>query len=133
MLIYCDSAILIYLVDGKEPYRSRAQRRLATLFSANDHVATSHLVRLECRVHPIRRGDATTVQRFDQFFTLPDEIVLPIEESTFDQATEISARWNFRSIDPMHLAAAVEGRCDAFLTNDLRLARYPVIPIELLP
>jgi predicted nucleic acid-binding protein len=73
------------------------------------------------------------VQRFDQFFALPDVVVLPIEESTFDQATDISARWNFRSIDSIHLAAAVEGQCDAFLTNDLRLARFPVIPIEQLP
>jgi predicted nucleic acid-binding protein len=35
--------------------------------------------------------------------------------------------------DSLHLAAAVEGGCDRFLTNDARLSRFPDIPVEVLP
>ena len=32
-----------------------------------------------------------------------------------------------------HLAAAVEARCDRFLTNDHRLAKFSGLTIEVLP
>ena len=133
MLVYCDSAVLIYHLDGNDPFRSRAQSRLTKLFAAQDRVATSHLVRLECRVHPIRRNDLRSLQQIDQFFAHPDLVLLPLDQSTFDRATDIGARWNFRATDAIHLAAAIEGGCGAFLTNDRRLTRFQGIPIELLP
>ncbi len=35
--------------------------------------------------------------------------------------------------DALQLAAAVEGGCGLFLTNDRRLSGFPDIPVEVLP
>jgi|SRR4051794_29130606 len=40
---------------------------------------------------------------------------------------------NFKLVDALHPAAAVEARCDRFLTNDARLARFPDVAVEVLP
>jgi predicted nucleic acid-binding protein len=35
--------------------------------------------------------------------------------------------------DALHLAAAVQAGCTSFLTNDLRLAGFPDIAVDVLP
>jgi len=53
-------------------FQIRAQARLTTLEAAGDLIAVSDLVRLECRVKPIRLADAVSLAQFDAFFTRPD-------------------------------------------------------------
>jgi predicted nucleic acid-binding protein len=133
MLIYCDSMILMYFIDHTGPFNVRASNRLTTLWAAGDRIAVSHLVRLECRVQPIRNGDAARLAFYDAFFSRPDVDVVPITSAVFDRATVIRAAHKFQLGDSLHLAAAVEGGCDRFLTNDARLAAFTAIPVEVLP
>jgi predicted nucleic acid-binding protein len=58
--------------------------------------------------------------------------ILTLTTPVLDRATEIRARFNFKTPDAIHLAAAVENGCDAFLTNDQRLSRFPGIAIEVV-
>jgi predicted nucleic acid-binding protein len=133
MLISCDSVILIYYLDTTGPFQLRAANRLAALRAAGDRLAVSDLTRLECRVKPIRLGDLPVLARFDAFFLLPDVRLLPLTTAVYDRATNIRARHGFRTVDAIHLAAAVEHACDAFLTHDLRLSSFPDLPVEVLP
>ncbi len=55
MLIYCDSCIPIYFFDHVGPWNVRANR-LAALAVAGNLIATSDLVRLECRVKTSKRA-----------------------------------------------------------------------------
>ncbi|HJT34291.1 MAG TPA: hypothetical protein VJ783_19765 [Pirellulales bacterium] len=41
--------------------------------------------------------------------------------------------FNFKLGDSLHLATAVEGGCDRFLTNDNRLSHFTDIVVEVLP
>jgi uncharacterized protein len=133
MLIYCDSAILIYYLDDTGAFQARAIARLAALWAAGDQIAASDLVRLECRVRPMRLGLSARLADFDNFFARPDVRLVPLTTAVYDRATTIRAAYNFKLADSLHLAAAVEGGCDSFLTNDARLSRFPDIPIEVLP
>ena len=133
MLIYCDSVIIIYRFEGDPPFQARANQRLSDLQSAGDSIAVSHLSRLECRLLPIRRGDVGMLARYDAYFSLPHVQIVPITQAVFDRATLIRATLNFKLADSLHLAAAVEARCDLFLTNDAALTRFPDIPVEILP
>ena len=133
MLIYCDSAIIIYFYEHTGPFNVRATQRLTSLRAAGDHIAVSDLVRLECRVKPIRLGNSAALAIFDGFFAMPDIQLVPITTAVFDRATLIRAHHKFSSPDSLHLAAAVEAGCDAFLTNDTRLAAFTDIPVEVLP
>lgn len=133
MLIYCDSMILIYLLDAVGPLHSRAAARLATMHRDGDTPAVSDLTRLECRVRPLRVGAVQTLASMDGFFARGDVLRIPITSAVFDRATFIRARYRFRLGDSLHLAAAVGAGCDRFLTNDSRLAAFADIPVETLP
>jgi predicted nucleic acid-binding protein len=133
MLIYFDSVIVIYLIDHTGPFHLRAVARLTSLLAAGDQVAVSDLTRMECRVKPMRNGNAIKLGEFDAFFARSDVQVVPITTAAFDRATRIRAVHSFKLADSLHLAAAVEARCDRFLTNDVRLSAFPDLPVEVLP
>ncbi|HET6879865.1 MAG TPA: PIN domain-containing protein [Pirellulales bacterium] len=133
MLVYCDSVILIYFFDHTGHFNVRATSRLAALAAANDRIAFTDLVRLEYRIAPLRSNDAVKLGIFDAFCIRQDVQFLPITTAVFDRATTIRATFNFKLGDSLHLAAAVEGGCDRFLTNDNRLSRFTDIVVEVLP
>ena len=133
MLIYCDTVILIYYLDHTGTFNVRATSRITDLAAAGDRIAISDLVRLEYRVEPLRMGDTTRLALFDAFCQRPDVQLVPITTTVFDRTTTIRATHNFRLGDSLHLAAAVEGGCDRFLTNDRRLAAFADLPVEVLP
>jgi predicted nucleic acid-binding protein len=133
MRIYCDSVILIYYLEGAPSFKARATARLTALWNAGDVVVTSDLVRLECQMLPIRLGDLRRISDFDLLFAQPNVEKVPFDSAIFDRATTIRAWYNFKLGDCLHLAAAVETRCDRFLTNDTRLAAFTDIPVEVLP
>jgi predicted nucleic acid-binding protein len=133
MLIYCDSVILMYYFDHIGPFNVRAMKRLAAMAAAGDRIALSDLVRLEYRVKPLKTGDAPKLTIFDAFCTQPEVQVVPITKAVFDRATLIRAASSFKLADSLHLAAAVESKCDRFLTNDTRLSAFTDILVEVLP
>ncbi len=133
MLIYLDSVIVIYFLDNGGTFQARAQRRIAALEAAGGQIAVSQLTRLECRVKPIRLGDAASLAQFDNFFSRADVRIVPIPAAVYDRATHLRAVHGFKLADSLHLAAAIEAGCDRFLTNDVRLSRCTDIHVEVLP
>jgi predicted nucleic acid-binding protein len=100
---------------------------------AGELLAVSDLTRFECRVGPTRSRDAQRLSDFDGFFLQPDVRLVPLPGAVFDRATVIRADYGFKIADSIHLAAAVESKCDRFLTNDFRLRRFTDITVEILP
>jgi len=132
VLIYCDSVILIYYLDQAGPWQATAAARLAAARVAGDSLVISDLTRLECRVGPVRTGDAQLLAKFDGFFALPDVQKAALTVAVFDRATQIRATTAVRTADAIHLAAAIEHGCGLFLTNDARLKTLPALPVEQL-
>jgi predicted nucleic acid-binding protein len=133
MRFYLDTVILIYFIEQTGLLHTRAVRRLAALQASGDEVAISDLVRMECRIGPLRSGDIAGLADFDVFFANPDVRIVPLTGAVFDRAAEIRARYGFKTPDSIHLAAAIESGCDRFLTNDARLSRFTGIAVEILP
>ena len=132
MRVFLDSVIIIYYLDHSGDFQARAAARLAACHAAGDEVAVSDLVRMECRVDPIRTGDNIRLARFDGFFTRPDVLRMPITTVVFNRATQIRATHGYKTIDSINLAAAAEGGCNLFLTNDTQLSDFPDITVEIL-
>lgn len=133
MLIYLDSVIVIYIIEGLSAWKTRAERRLSDLRSAGDRIAISDLTWLECRVKPLRLGDNSLMADYQLFLGAVDVTRIALPAPVFERATEIRARHKFKLGDSLHLAAAIEGKCDSFLTNDRRLAAFPDLSVEVLP
>jgi predicted nucleic acid-binding protein len=133
MRVYGDSVIPIYYFEGAPSFQARATACLGALWGAGDTLVISDLVRLECRMLPIRLANAVRLADYDNLFAQPNVTLVPITSAVFDRATVIKALHNFKLGDSLHLAAAVEAGCDRFLTNDTRLSAFTDIPVEVLP
>jgi predicted nucleic acid-binding protein len=77
-------------------------------------------------------GDAASVTSYNTFFADPAVTVLAITATVWERAARIRSAHGFKALDSLHLAAAVENGCRAFLTNDTLLARFPDITVEVL-
>ncbi|MDY0165623.1 MAG: type II toxin-antitoxin system VapC family toxin [Thermoguttaceae bacterium] len=132
MKVYLDSVMIIYYLDHVGNLQARAARRLAELKVAADTIVVSDLVRLECRVDPIRKRDNVRLARFDGFFAHPDVQTTSLTAVVCDRAAQIRAETGYKTIDALHLAAAVESGCHVFLTNDVRLSSFPDLDVEIL-
>jgi len=129
MRFYLDTAVVIYLVEQVQPYATSVRTRLSNV---SPTLVTSELTRLECRVKTMRTSDQVLLQDFDAFFANSLAELQPLTRDVVERATELRARYNFKTPDALHLAAALVTRCDVFLTNDQRLHRCQEIVVELI-
>ncbi len=129
MRYYLDTAPIVYTVETSPLFAQRVDAVLARLGVIP---ITSEMARLECRVKPMRDGNLTLLQDFDDYFDNTIAEIVPLTRDVVDKATEIRAQFNFKTPDSLHLAAAVVSRCDVFLTNDQRLNRFTGITIEIV-
>lgn len=126
---YLDTAPIVYSVERIAPYVQAVDAKLA---ASGLVLVASELSRLECRVKPVRKGDAALLQEFDDFFAGNVAEIVMLSRGVIDLATEVRAQFGFKTPDAIHLAAAVFAGCDVFLTNDHRLSRFTNIVIETL-
>ena len=118
-LIYLDACLLIYLVERHPHWGDRIARLVGQFGEACFGV--SPLVKCECLVAPIRRGDPVLRQAYAGLFERLVSLDMP--EPVYLQAAELRARFGLRTPDALHLACAQHHRCAALWTNDDRLAR----------
>jgi uncharacterized protein len=131
--LYVDANIIIYGYEADEPLRSAVMNRLARCcIDEGGKLTTSVFSRLECRVAPIRNGDANLLADYDEFFRGDSVEILEVSRAIIDLATSLRAQYGFKSPDAIHLASAVVAGAQVFFTGDAALAKYPVIDIELI-
>lgn len=130
MRVYLDTAILIYLVEDVTPFCAIASTRLA---SSEIEKVTSELTRMETLVLPLRKADEKLVAAFNRYIDTACIEALKLSRAVIETAAQLRARHPFlKTPDAIHLAAAIEGGCDVFLTNDHRLDRFTEIAVEVL-
>ena len=129
MLVYLDTNIVVYLIEQTPILGRRAMALMAELRERGDRFAVSHLVRMECKVAPLARSNSETLRAYEDFFASAEMAVLEVTGAAFDRAAQIRASHSLRTADALHLAAAIEGGCELFLTNDARLRAFPDISV----
>jgi predicted nucleic acid-binding protein len=130
--VFLDTNIVVYLIERTPDIGPIAARRVQSLIANGQRLVVSDLVRMECRVRPLRADDAVTLSAFDGYFASDDVEVTPITGAVCDRAAAIRAQYRFSPMDSLHLAAAVEHGCQRFLTHDLRLETFSDIAMEIL-
>lgn len=122
--VYLDTCLLIYRVEGAEQF---SQAVAAAIRSAPDAVfCISDLVRLECLVGPIRRGNDALSNVYKAQFRLLAHV--PLTSAVYDLAAELRAHTKLKVPDALHAAAAISHACDELWTND---ARFDVLSDRL--
>jgi predicted nucleic acid-binding protein len=139
MLIYLDTCIFIYWIEGPAPFDARVRTHLATLQAAGHRFAISEFSRLECLVKPLGMGDGALLLDYERMFLAPNVTFVPLDAPVYERAATIRGVHAYASgkrysvQDALHLAVAVQAGCDSFLTNDHRLAGFPDITVDVLP
>lgn len=132
MIVFLDAHPVIYFIEQPPVWGAIATARIARFRADGDQLAVSDLIRMECQVGPLKSGDAARLNDFAAFFAAPDVLILAITAGVCDRAVRIRATHNFKPLDSLHLATAVEHGCGLFLTADAKLARFPDITVEVL-
>ena len=118
-LIYLDACLLIYLTECHALWGEPVAAAIAQ--AANARFGISPLVKCECLVGPIKRGDPVLERAYTELFELFTSLAMP--EPVFLQAAQLRARFSLRTPDTLHLSCAQHHRCAALWTNDDRLAQ----------
>jgi predicted nucleic acid-binding protein len=129
MRLYLDTSPVIYTVEQVPSYAAAVDN---TLSVPGTVLIASELTRMECRVKPLRDGNADLLRDYDEFFHNAVAELIPLTREVMDCATEIRAQYGFKTPDAIHLAAAVVSGCGTFFTNDHRLDRFSRIAIEIV-
>ncbi len=138
MLVYLDTCIVIYAVEGQALFQQRAQAHIADLETVGHRFIVSDLTHGECLVHPLGRGDAALLLGYQRFFLSRSLSTKSLTPSIYDRAARIRGQYRYDSgriyglIDSIHLSAAIEFGCNRLLTNDTRLNNFAEIPVEIL-
>lgn len=128
--IYFDANVYIELIEKK----SKATEQLLRLFGGwewqNHLIVTGEITYAEVLVKPIssavENGDYDLHDLYHRVLSVQPEVtdILPITRSIWQRAALVRAQLKrFAAIsiklpDAVHIAAALEGRCDTFVTND---------------
>ena len=118
-LIYLDACLVIYLAERHARWGKQVADAMDELPDAD--FVISPLVKLECLVVPIRRGDMVVQRVFADVFERFGTLAMP--EPVYLQAAQLRARFGLKTPDALHLACAQHHRCEALWTNDNRLAQ----------
>jgi predicted nucleic acid-binding protein len=117
-LIYLDACLVIYLVESHARWGKPVAEAMRRAEEARFGI--SPLVKCECLVGPIKRGDPVLERAYNEFFALFVPLSMPVP--VYLQAAQLRARFGLRTPDALHLACAQYHRCAVLWTNDDRLA-----------
>ncbi|MCK5523411.1 MAG: type II toxin-antitoxin system VapC family toxin [Thiomargarita sp.] len=125
--IYLDSCIVIYLVERHPIFAPVIKKALV---EAGDIIlSVSPLVRLEVLVKPRRETDIPLQERYERF--LAEQYILEMPEAVYDLALSLRVQYNLKTPDALHLATAKYHDCNAFWTNDNRLAMVSTLAVNI--
>lgn len=132
MILFLDTNIVIYVVEGNPAFAPKVVLRLAAAQSVGDTFMISDLTRMECLVGPLKTNNIAVEASFHTFFARSDVRVVAIKAAVCDRAARIRATYNFKPMDSLQLAAAVEHGANAFLTADARHNSFTDLTVEVL-
>lgn len=128
-----DSAPVIYLIEMHPRYDHLVSEVFRQIEAGRFLGITSVVTLGEVLVVPLRQRSAEVARRYRHLLLSgPGIRTLSIDPSIAERAADLRARYGMRLPDAFQLAVAIEERCEAFLTNDRRLARVTDLCVLVL-
>ena len=128
-----DSAPLIYLVEKHPTYFDQVVFIMRHIHNGSIDGVASVLALTEVLVHPLRTGNQTLAQDYENILLNSTGFrLVPVDTNVARQSADLRARYNLRTPDALHIATALEAGCEAFLTNDLALKRVTEVRVLAL-
>ncbi len=134
MTVFLDACAIIYRVEAIAPFHLRFNGLLQELASTGDrNLAVSRLSLLQCRMRPLREGDAGLLACYDRFFDSAGLTIVELSPKVIDLATQIRAHFMLRTPDAIQAASClVLGRDTQFVTADSAFARVAGLRLRVI-
>lgn len=135
MIAFLDANIVIYKLEGEEPFASRVQTFLGDLARTYPRIVVclSRLTWLECRVGPMKSGNSVLLKTYDDFFALPDIVWVELAKTVVELAAQIRATSGLKTPDCLQAACCLQlGAEHLFITGDAAFKRVAGLNIKLL-
>lgn len=120
--VYLDTNVLIYFVEGAEPYLPVLTPLFGMFADGRASAVTSELALAETLPKPLQAGRPDLVAIYEELLTSSAWLtVLPVARSVLSDAARLRAQLGLRLPDAIHVATAMVAGCGVLLSNDLRL------------
>ena len=133
MIVFCDSAPLIYLVEDVASRGGLVAVQVQKWIDGGVDLASSCMTLMELLVQPKRNGDWRLENQYrlylERILALPP---LVLDERVAELAAGIRADHGFKTPDAFQLAAAMSVGADIFYTNDKQLQRFTDLEVMLV-
>ncbi len=128
-----DTSALIYFIERHPTYFDRMLFIMRYVDEGLIAGLSSTIALTEVLVQPLRAGDQGLIARYEAVLTKSASFRLePLTAATARRAAELRAQYNLKTPDALHVATALEARCDAFLTNDRGIQRVTELRVLVL-
>ena len=122
------SAFIAYAEEQMSLMRVLAQV-FDRIFQGRIQGITTSLTLAEVFVHAKATQDAETEAKYRALLFAPTIRRVPVDDIIAERAADLRAQYRLATPDAIQIATALEGGCDAFLTNDAALGRVVEIPV----
>ena len=125
-----DTSPLIYLIEKHPLYFDRMFLLMQMLDQGHIIGSASVLTLTEVLVHPLKTHNSALAQAYETILRHSAGFhLVNIDVEVGRRAAELRSHYGLRTPDALHLAAAVENDCDAFITNDRAFNRVVELKI----
>ena len=135
MRLFFDACIVIYQVEGADPFYSRVAAAVAAIRKGHPGLAyaVSRLSLLECLERPLREDDAVTIARYEEFFAADDLEIVELTPRVIDLATRLRAAHGIRTPDAIQAACALSQRGRTiFMSGDASFRKVEGLEVVLV-
>lgn len=131
--IYLDTSPFVYFIEVNQEFSPLVRPIMLAINSGERVGLCSYLTLIELLVKPIadRRTDLVRIYRT----ALLEDVNLQLFDvgrSVAEEAARIGATYGYKTPDAILLATALLQRADVFVTNDIKLRRFPEVPVVVL-
>lgn len=128
--LYLDSNIFIYFIEGNNDLQEKVVRILEHSERNGIQLVTSEITVAECLYGTYRADRIDLSEKYQMIFEESDLIQLIAPTlSVSKMAARVGAQNRLKLIDAIHIASAVNGNCDALVTNDLGIRPHSHLQI----
>jgi predicted nucleic acid-binding protein len=128
-----DSSLLIYHLEGVEPYADLTESIFAAIGEGAPVAVLSTLSVTELLMRPFVEGRSDRGEACERFISsLPNTELIAPSYAAAREAARLRARYKIGTPDALLLATALTDRADGFLTNDGRLLRLKAEGISVM-
>jgi predicted nucleic acid-binding protein len=131
--LYTETAPLIYYVEENPSYVAKMDAIIEAIEDRPIEAVSSVITLTEVLTRPAKLGNTRLEREYRDILLHSGGFrLLTITARIAESAAALRARYNLRTPDALHVAAAIDVRCDAFLTNDTGIKRVTEIAVLVL-